>query len=274
VTGHADLQERELTREERLNIVAYLLADETRANARGPYGARPNCPRWPVEKATLFIEGTKMTSGMKQQLSSQLSDGKLKDYIIDKEKWTQYTFNSIAWRDYETVSKNRQVNISKACFNMWHTGRNNLRYYGGNKSCYMCSTEEEDWIHILTCQLIEACMNMGELWAKASKAMKNWKTSKQMDCNGEKFTRIHTQSKVRGDQHKIPRTYDNRRNQLNLAFREQDTIGWDNLLKGWMGGQWTEYVKQHIQNENVKLQAKEWALKMILAPWDHMLQLW
>jgi hypothetical protein len=65
----------------------------------------------------------KVTSGMKQQLTtSQLSDGKLKDCIIEKEKWTQYTADSVAWREYEIaykrLSKNRQVNISKACFNM------------------------------------------------------------------------------------------------------------------------------------------------------------
>jgi hypothetical protein len=80
-----------------------------------------------VEKATLFIEGTKVTSGMKQQLASQLLDGKLQEYIIDNEKWSQYTFDSVAWSHYETafkrLSKNRQVNISKACFNLWHTGR-------------------------------------------------------------------------------------------------------------------------------------------------------
>jgi hypothetical protein len=74
---------------------------------------------------------------MKQQLASHISYGKLKDYIIDKEKWTHYTFNSVAWRYYEKafkkLSKNRQVNISKACFNMWHTGRKNARYYGGVK---------------------------------------------------------------------------------------------------------------------------------------------
>jgi hypothetical protein len=106
------------------------------------------------EKTTLFIEGKKVTSGMKQQLASKLSDGKLKQHIIDKEKWTQYTFDSFTWRDYKTafkrLSKNIQVNISKACFNMWHTGRKNARYYGGKKSCYMCNTQEEDWIHILT----------------------------------------------------------------------------------------------------------------------------
>jgi hypothetical protein len=85
VKEHADREGRDLTRDEHLNILADLLADTTRANERRPYGARPSCPHWPVEKATLFIEGTKVTSGMKQQLASQLLDGKLQEYIIDKE---------------------------------------------------------------------------------------------------------------------------------------------------------------------------------------------
>jgi hypothetical protein len=50
------------------------------------------------EKINTFIEGTNVASGIEQQLASQLSDGKLKEYIIDKEKWTQYTFDSVAWR--------------------------------------------------------------------------------------------------------------------------------------------------------------------------------
>jgi hypothetical protein len=72
----------------------------------------------------------------------------------------------------------------------------------------------------------------------------------------------------------FPPTYDNRRNHLKLEFREQDKIGWDNLLKGRMGRQWIAYVKQHIEHESIKLQTKEWAPKMILAPWDHMLRIW
>jgi hypothetical protein len=100
VKGHADREGRDLTRDERLNILADLLADTTRKNARGPYGVRPNCPQWPVEKATLFIKGMNIISGMKQQLASQLSDGKLHDYIIDKDKWSQYTFGSVAWSNY------------------------------------------------------------------------------------------------------------------------------------------------------------------------------
>jgi hypothetical protein len=51
----------------------------------------------------------------------------------------------------------------------------------------------------------------------------------------------------------FPPTYNNRRNHLKLVFREQDRIGWDNLIKGRMGRQCIEYVKQHIHNENIKL---------------------
>jgi hypothetical protein len=50
VKGNADREGRDLTRDERLNILADLLADTTRANARGPYGARPSCPHWSVKK--------------------------------------------------------------------------------------------------------------------------------------------------------------------------------------------------------------------------------
>jgi hypothetical protein len=48
VMGHTYHDGRELTRDERINIEADLLADEMRVNARGAHGARPNCPHWPV----------------------------------------------------------------------------------------------------------------------------------------------------------------------------------------------------------------------------------
>jgi hypothetical protein len=51
-------------------------------------------------------------------------------------------------------------------------------------------------------------------------------------------------------------------------------MGWDNLIKCWMGRQLIEYLKQHTQNENIKLQAKEWGPNMIHALWEHMLRVW
>jgi hypothetical protein len=44
VRGHADQEGRPLTKYERLNVEADLLADQIRQEARGVYGARPNFP--------------------------------------------------------------------------------------------------------------------------------------------------------------------------------------------------------------------------------------
>jgi hypothetical protein len=73
VKGHAGGEDRALTRDEWLNIQADLLADKRIEEARGPYGARPNFRHLPVEKATLFIQETKVTGGMKQQASIPIS---------------------------------------------------------------------------------------------------------------------------------------------------------------------------------------------------------
>jgi hypothetical protein len=84
VKGHADCEGRPLTKYERLNVEADLLADQIREEERGVYGARPNCPRWPIEKATPFIRRIKITSNMKYHLTSQLTDPKLRAHIMSK----------------------------------------------------------------------------------------------------------------------------------------------------------------------------------------------
>jgi hypothetical protein len=85
VKGHADREGRPLTKYESLNVEADLLANQIREEARGVYGARPNFPHWPIEKETLFIRQTKITSNMKYHLTSQLTDLKLREHIMLKE---------------------------------------------------------------------------------------------------------------------------------------------------------------------------------------------
>jgi hypothetical protein len=55
VKGHEDRSDRPLTRDEILNIEADTQADVIRAQARGTIAARPNCPHWDIEAASLFI---------------------------------------------------------------------------------------------------------------------------------------------------------------------------------------------------------------------------
>jgi hypothetical protein len=140
----------------------------------------------------------------------------------------------------------------------------------------MCNVLEEDWIHTLTCPLIDACTNREESRAKVRKAMTHWKPSNDFWIAIKKGLNGYTRAPNGGAiETTFPSTYNNIMNHLKLAFRKQDRTGWDNLIKGCMGRQWIEYVlKQHIHNENIKLKASDWALTMIQALWDHMLRLW
>jgi hypothetical protein len=114
----------------------------------------------------------------------------------------------------------------------------------------MCNTQEEYWIHILTCPPIEACMNREESWAKARKTMKHWKLPNYFWTAMEKCVHGFTRRTVGGEMETpFPPTYDNRRNHLKIAFREQDKIGWDKLLKGRMSKQSIEYVIKHLEHE-------------------------
>jgi hypothetical protein len=116
VKGHADWEGRPLTKYEQLNAEADLLADQMRQKAIEVYGARPNCPHWPIEKVMMFIRRKKITNNMKYHLTSQLNDPKLRAHIMAKEEWSEHTFDNVDWTAFETafkrLSKSRQTAVS------------------------------------------------------------------------------------------------------------------------------------------------------------------
>jgi hypothetical protein len=137
VKGHAYLINRPLTRDERLNIEADIQADAIRAQACGTIAAHPNYPHWDIESASLFIRGSKVTSNMKNQLTSQMHDGNLCSFLMQKESWSPQTFDTIDWnaneRALRRISNNRQMNVVKLCHNYWHTGSRHVKLYGGDR---------------------------------------------------------------------------------------------------------------------------------------------
>jgi hypothetical protein len=70
VKGHADRIDSPLTRDERPSVEEDIQADVIRSQARGTIAAHPNCPHWDIEAASFFIQESKVTSDMKNQLTS------------------------------------------------------------------------------------------------------------------------------------------------------------------------------------------------------------
>jgi hypothetical protein len=137
VKGHADRIDRPLTRDERLKIEADIQSDVIRGQARGTIAARPNCPHWDIEAASLLIQGSKVTSDIKNQLTSHMHDDNLRSFLMQKESWSIQIFDAIDWnsseRDLIRLSKNRKINVVKLCHNYWHTGSRHVRFYGGER---------------------------------------------------------------------------------------------------------------------------------------------
>jgi hypothetical protein len=160
VKGHADLIDRPLTRCERLNIEAEMQADVIRAQACGPLVACPNFPHWDIETASLFIQGSKVTSDMKNQLTLQIHDDNMLSFLIQKESWSIQIIDAIDWHSSEQalrrLSKNLQMHVVKLCHNYWHMVSRHIRFYGGERPCCFCQDTKEDWIHILNCPSLDA----------------------------------------------------------------------------------------------------------------------
>jgi hypothetical protein len=168
VKGHTYRIDRPLTRYERLNIEADMQADVIRSQARGPLAARSNCPHWDIETASLFIKGSKVTSDMKNQLTSQMHDDNMRSFLIQKESWSSQIFDAIDWHSSERalrwLSKNRQMNVVKLCHNYWHTGSRHVMFYQGERPCCFCQDTKEDWRHILNCPSLDARYHQEASW--------------------------------------------------------------------------------------------------------------
>jgi hypothetical protein len=175
VKGHADRIDRPLTIYERLNIEVDIQADVI----RGTIAARPNCPHWDIEAASLFIQGSKVTSDMKNQLTSQMHDDNMRSFLMQKESWSSQIFDAINWNSSERalrrLSKNRQMNVIKLCHNYWHTGSRHIRFYGGERPCCFCQETKEDWRYILNCPSLDASYHQDASWQKVKKSMQMWR---------------------------------------------------------------------------------------------------
>jgi hypothetical protein len=178
VKGHADDLNRELTRAERLNVIADEQCDVVRQQASGPQSARSSAGLWDSETCALFLRGSNITSRMKERLTQQLLDADLRDYLEKKELWSAQKCESIDWTNYRSafkrLSKGRQTAVAKATHNLWHTRTWHQQYFGEAKACCMCNCETEDWRRVLACGLIDASLHRAVSWGKLRKLMERW----------------------------------------------------------------------------------------------------
>jgi hypothetical protein len=104
------------------------------------------------------------------------------------------------------------------------------------------------------------------------KAMKVWKTPPYFWIAIEKGINHYATHPLKRDKDNMPpelqkpfgTTFYTPRNILQVAFRKQSHVGWENFLKGRICTEWCTYIKQHLTLINIKKYYQEWATKLIL----------
>jgi hypothetical protein len=156
-------------------VIADEPCDVVRKQASRPRSARSSAGLWDSEKCALFIQGSKITSRMKERLTQQLLDADLRAYLEKKELWSAQHFEIIDWTNFSSafkrLSKGRQTVVAKATHNLWHTGTRHQQYFREAKPCSVCNCETEDWRHVLTCGSIDASLHGAASWVKLRKSM-------------------------------------------------------------------------------------------------------
>jgi hypothetical protein len=64
--------------------------------------AKPECAHWELETVSLRINGSTITSNMKQKRQAQLQYGDLRYYLLERQEWNEDTFKNISWESYGT----------------------------------------------------------------------------------------------------------------------------------------------------------------------------
>jgi hypothetical protein len=102
---------------------------------------------------------------MKNQLTSDMHDGNLHSFLMQKESWYPQTFDTINWkaskRALRWLSKNHQMNVVKLFHNYWHTGSRHVQIYGGDLPC--------------CCPSLDASYHRDASWQKVKKDMQMWR---------------------------------------------------------------------------------------------------
>jgi hypothetical protein len=114
------------------------------------------------------------------------------------------------------------------------------------------------------------------------KAMKAWRIPPDFLIAIEKVINHYATHPLKRDKEDMPpepqkpfgTTFYTPQNILQVVFRKQSHVGWENFLKGRICTERCTYIKHHLASSNTKKYYQKWSIKLILALWEHIYRVW
>jgi hypothetical protein len=275
VKGHQDDDKpyNDLSREARLNVDVDELATHHNTHTRNATPMR-RIDHIPCQLISLKINGQRFPSNWDTNLRWTINGSYLKAYVKSKHGWDEATWNLI---DFEFVKAYCTPTKSTGRYK-WFKFMHNLQSVGERKQkmnrraedvnismCPCCNQQMETQQHMVLCERnpkrTEALLELttgGSVYKEhhnftlaMTDCIDQWIHDPTRSPSFDNFANPLTQNSP------DPLLPTHMQDILCEAIREQNEIGWMNLLRGYISRQWIVLASSHMLNDQTKLQQQE-----------------
>jgi hypothetical protein len=267
VKGHQDddLPSEELDRWSLLNI-------EMDSNAKKMLKRAQALPRHytiPHEAWSVWLGGVKLTTKTSDHIYDLVHGPAARRYWGRKGNFPDNVLDNIAWdllRDaHKGIKQATGTFIKKHSSGMCGFGKFMHRWKKHDTPIYPRCDALEDAQHVWLCK----GHNSREVWDRSLASLWNWMVSVQTDPDIQHHILGHLCSWWDGSQGPafIPPGLQN-------AIDEQNNIGWNRFLEGWLSKAWVLRQQQYFEKSRTHRSGKRWAVALIRKLWLVTWDLW
>ena len=266
VYGHQDSKtNRDLTMEEKLNVEA----DKLAGLYQDDFGAyKPITHMYPSSPAILDINGTTITSNIRNQLQRAYTEPKYMGYLQAKYKWTDRAIGSIAWKCLNLGLKriNREVVLVKICNDQLPTATSLMkRKWQAHDCCSLCH-QSETRDHMIQCQGSSRIEWRRKTMTTLRHRMETLDTkyivsNTLCSCLTEWFEHGHI------NMSKYPEI-------THTAIRTQNEIGWRQLFNGKLAISWLTLQGRATTSTGKIREEYIWGASIVEVFLKMMIELW
>jgi len=272
VKGHQDrtIAYNNLSLSAQLNVEADLYASQYQDQHGAAY---PLVLMFPHTKAQLNLSQGTVTSRVQQSIRRQASEPTLFAHVQKRNKWSEYTMNSIDWEAHRIAISRmpNRVHTIKLVHDILPTNHMVSKYQVGRSDrCPCCSVEREDRDHILRCP-----HETRELWR--SKCLQRLhQTLDYIDTRpflGDILMEGISEW-FRGspslELDKFPLQY-------RRLIIQQNSIGWRQVFNGRLSCEWSRHQDDFLQSQRLRSKSRSgklWSTTVITCLWKQWLEVW
>ncbi|KAI2512859.1 hypothetical protein MHU86_1405 [Fragilaria crotonensis] len=243
VRGHQDSIKsyEHLSREARLNIDADYLA--TRYRLRGKLKSTSTVDHHPAQRISISIMGKRLTAQYDECIRFHINGYHLKQYMQDRKQWNDNTWNMIDMgsfsHHFKRLTPSQQTSHMKFVHDQLPLGKRRFQVSMSKdtilKTCPCCGKADEDSHHLVRCHS-NSFMNSGLQTLRRS-PNEGPHPLRRILVGGITHWIHNGTSDYRVDLEGYP---EHMKDTITRILLEQELIGWDNALKGFLSKSWMD----------------------------------